>query len=216
MLRQVRLQNFKSFQDATINLGLRNFLVGPNMSGKSNFIQVFRFLQQVAFPKAGVPGLLNAFAGGFFEWTWKGGDSNLIRIGLDGTAQLLNSGADAEWTYELAILGDDRGSIRVQDERLSVALGDKRAELIANKGGTRSLVNLDGHEIYPNVEAGRSALEFEIPGWDGAVLRKGLVSVRFYRLVPILMRQFNPAAAAPFLNERGDNLSAWLMNLQTR
>jgi predicted ATPase len=215
MLRQVRLQNFKSFQDATINLGLRNFLVGPNMSGKSNFIHLFRFLQQVAFPKAGVWGLANAFTGGFFEWTWKGGDSNLIKIALEGTIPGPLS-ENTTWNYGLAIVGDERGSIRVQDESLSRSLDNRTVQLIAMKAGIRSLINRDGREVYGNLDASRSALEFEIPDWEGTFLRGMVASCRFYRLVPILMRQFNSAAAAPFLSELGDNLSAWLMNLQTR
>lgn len=34
MLKSVRLRNFRSFRDVRVTLGQRNFLVGPNMSGK--------------------------------------------------------------------------------------------------------------------------------------------------------------------------------------
>jgi predicted ATPase len=218
VIRRVRLQNFKSFKDATINLGLRNFLVGPNMSGKSNFLRLFGFLQQTIFPKPGVWGLPNAFAGGFSEWTWKGGDSNLIRIGLDGVTPMPgpSGAADNEWTYDLAVVGDERGAIRVQEERLSSSFDGRTAELISTKAGTRSLLNRDGREVFGTVDAIRAVLEFEIPDWDGAFLRQSVASWRFYRLVPMLMRQLNQASAPLFLNEFGDNLSIWLMTLQTR
>ena len=217
MLRRVRLQNFKSFQDVSIELGRRNILVGPNMSGKSNFLGVFRFLLQVAYPKPGTWGLANAFSGGFFDWTWKGTDSNLIKITLEGELPTSSTSGKSDWEYELAVVGDERGSIRVQDEILSVTVDGRIVELITRKDGVRTLTNRDGREVYGSMEATRAAaLEFEIPDWDGAFLRKTIASWRFYNLVPFVMRQFNPASAPPFLTEHGDNLSAWLMNLQTR
>jgi predicted ATPase len=85
MLKHVRLCNFKSFQDAHISLGPRNVLVGANMTGKSNLLEVFRFLRRVAYPERGTWGVANAFSGGFQEFTWKGGNSNLIEIALEGT-----------------------------------------------------------------------------------------------------------------------------------
>lgn len=86
MIRTIYVGNFKSLKDVSLTLGLRNVLVGPNMSGKSNFIDVFRFLNRMVRPSAGVHGVLDAFTvfGGISEVTWKGGDSNLISISLSG------------------------------------------------------------------------------------------------------------------------------------
>lgn len=217
MIKSVRLQNFKSFRDAHVSLGLRSVLVGPNMAGKSNFIEVFRFLQRVCFPREpGLYGLPNAFAGGFAEFTWKGGDSRLMGIGLDGVVSQSGVLQNAEWSYEIAVVGDERGSLRVQKERLSVSLPDRSHELIVTRNAFRSVVNIDGREMYQNVDANRAAVEFEIPDWDGAFVRRSIASWRFYRLIPTLMRQTNPAAAPPFLMEHGDNFSSWLMHLQTK
>lgn len=217
MLKSVRLQNYKSFRDVRVNLGLRNFLVGPNMAGKSNFIEVFRFLQRVSFPQdPGTWGLANAFTGGFSEFTWKGGDSNLIAISLEGVTRGSGDLQNAEWTYDIAVVGDERGSIRVQEERLSLLCPDGSHELIVKKNGGRSLVNKDGREMLSGVDSGRAALEFEIPGWDGSFLRRSITGWHFYRLMPPLMKQANLVAAPPFLTERGENLSSWLMLLQTR
>jgi predicted ATPase len=51
IVSRVRLRNWRNFRDAEVRLGDRAFLVGPNASGKSNFLDVFRFLQDIA--KAG-------------------------------------------------------------------------------------------------------------------------------------------------------------------
>lgn len=216
VLKSVRLQNFKSFRDVHVNLGLRNILVGPNMSGKSNFLEVFRFLQRVSFPQPGTLGLANAFTGGFQEFTWKGGDSNLIVITLEGAGAGAGRVPDADWRYEIAIVGDERGFIRVQDEQLSLSTSGLSHELIVKRDGGRSLVNKDGRDIVSRVDPNRAALEFELPDWDGSFLRRSIASCYFYRLIPGVMGRPNPAAAPRFLNEAGDNLSSWLMQLQTR
>jgi predicted ATPase len=211
VLKSVRLQNFKSFQDVRVNLGVRNVLVGPNMSGKSNFVEAFRFLRRVAFfPEPGVWGLANAFPGGFHEFTWKGEDSNLIIITLEGAT------AEADWRYEIAIVGDERGFIRVQDERLTLSLLGQSHELIVSRDGQRSLVNRDDRVVLSGIDPSRAAIEFEVPDWDGSFLRKSIAWCYFYRLLPQHMRNVNPAAAAPFLKENGDNLSSWLMQMQTK
>lgn len=216
MLKSVRLQNFKSFRDVRVNLGPRNLLVGPNMAGKSNFIEVFRFLHRVSFHGISAYGLRSALHGGVQELTWKGGDSNLISISLEGLGTGPGAPESAEWTYELAVAGDERGSVWVQEERLTLSIAGRRHELIVTKDGNRSLVNQDGREIIPRLDADRPALEFDIPGWDGSFLRQFVGSCYFYELLPPRMRNASPVTATRFLTPHGDNLSSWLMQLQTR
>jgi predicted ATPase len=48
VIKRIRISNFKSFEDSEIELGKFNVLIGANASGKSNFIQVFKFLRDVA------------------------------------------------------------------------------------------------------------------------------------------------------------------------
>ena len=45
---KIRISNFKSFADQTVELNDFNLLVGANASGKSNFVQAFRFLGDIA------------------------------------------------------------------------------------------------------------------------------------------------------------------------
>lgn len=42
------LKNWRNFQDVDVELGDRVFVVGPNASGKSNLLEVFRFLRDIA------------------------------------------------------------------------------------------------------------------------------------------------------------------------
>ena len=45
---KIRIANFKSFADETVELNDFNLLVGANASGKSNFVQAFKFLRDTA------------------------------------------------------------------------------------------------------------------------------------------------------------------------
>jgi predicted ATPase len=44
----VILKNWRNFRSVDVELGHRVFLAGPNASGKSNFLDVFRFLRDIA------------------------------------------------------------------------------------------------------------------------------------------------------------------------
>lgn len=46
MLRKVRIQNFKSLKDVTLELQKVNLLIGPNNSGKSNFLKGLEFVNE--------------------------------------------------------------------------------------------------------------------------------------------------------------------------
>jgi hypothetical protein len=44
---RIRLENWRNFREVSIDLQDRVFLVGPNASGKSNFLDAFRFLRDI-------------------------------------------------------------------------------------------------------------------------------------------------------------------------
>lgn len=47
IISRVILKNWRNFQSVDVKLGDRVFLIGPNASGKSNFLDVFRFLRDI-------------------------------------------------------------------------------------------------------------------------------------------------------------------------
>ena len=47
------LQNWRNFLSVDVTLRERMFVVGPNASGKSNFLDAFRFLRDLAEPRGG-------------------------------------------------------------------------------------------------------------------------------------------------------------------
>lgn len=64
----VYLENWRNFAQVDVDLQRRIFLVGPNASGKSNFLDVFRFLHDIV-----------SVGGGFQEAVRKRGGVSSLR-----------------------------------------------------------------------------------------------------------------------------------------
>jgi predicted ATPase len=77
------------------------------------------------------------------------------------------------------------------------------------------LVNAKGQHLV-SVNAERSAMELAPENWEGYPLKWFAQNWRYYNLVPSLMKQLNPVTDGGVLGPQGQNLSAWLMWLQTR
>ncbi|HQI25200.1 MAG TPA: ATP-binding protein, partial [Smithella sp.] len=91
------LRNWKNFANAEVAIQNRTFLVGPNASGKSNFLDTFRFLRDLASP-----------GGGFQESIERRGGVTALRclaarrdpdVGL--SVELKDPGNTSKWEYEL-------------------------------------------------------------------------------------------------------------------
>jgi len=46
-IKRIKAKNFKSFKELDLELGDLNILIGANASGKSNFVQIFKFLRDI-------------------------------------------------------------------------------------------------------------------------------------------------------------------------
>jgi len=57
-------KNWKNFRTVDIDLKYRLFLVGPNASGKSNFLDIFRFLRDLCISGGGLQQAIDAKRGG--------------------------------------------------------------------------------------------------------------------------------------------------------
>lgn len=215
MITQLRVKNFKSLRDMSLSFGPLTVLVGPNMGGKSNIVDVLYFIQQFLFPQAGVDGLIYALAqrGGISEVLWKGGNESLIAFYIDGTTP---SRADSTWSYVLEIVAGIGGFAQIQKESFVVREGGAATELIILEGNVRWLANKNGQKLVSYSSSTKSAMENAPDNWDGADLIKSVRLWKFYQLIPQLMRQANPTGSGFVLARHGENLSAWLMNLQTR
>ena len=217
MIKKLSVKNFRSLRDVTIDLRRRNVLVGPNMSGKSNLIDVLRFLNRIVFAQPGQTGLPTAVRsfGGFSELAWKGEDPGVLQIAVEGDDPVI--GPMGGWNYTLRLVSDRNEFVRISNETLTIQTTSGTRELIKEgPNGTRILCNQDDRTFSQIGSQDRSALEFEIPDWEGNRLREFISSWRFYNLIPPMMKTSNQTAAVPYLTEHGENLSSWLLTIQTR
>ncbi|MGC8491146.1 MAG: AAA family ATPase [Syntrophobacteraceae bacterium] len=53
IVKHLAVKNWRNFQHIDVSLRERQFVVGPNASGKSNLLDVFRFLRDIAKPEGG-------------------------------------------------------------------------------------------------------------------------------------------------------------------
>lgn len=108
----IKLKNWRNFQDVSIPLKPRSFVIGANASGKSNFLDVFRFLRSLAQSEGG--GLQKALRD-------RGGLTKLRSLharrdpGIRIEVSLLDdsSGTSIPWNYVLALKAEGKGQQRV-------------------------------------------------------------------------------------------------------
>ena len=113
-IRRLRLRNWKNFADIEVALEDRVFLVGPNASGKSNFLDVFRFLGDLA-----------STGGGFQEAVRRRGGVSAIRClaarrnpDIEVHVELQEGTEGARWRYELAFSQDNQRRPLLHMERV--------------------------------------------------------------------------------------------------
>lgn len=52
-VQRLKIENWKNFREGEVFLSRRLFLIGPNASGKSNFLDIFRFLRDISLSSGG-------------------------------------------------------------------------------------------------------------------------------------------------------------------
>lgn len=111
LVTHLRLQNWRNFKTVDVALRERAYVIGPNASGKSNLLDVFRFLRDVAKPEGG--GLQKSVKdrGGIAKLRCllaRKDPQVVIDIELSGRVD-----EPPTWRYTLAFKGEGKGLNRV-------------------------------------------------------------------------------------------------------
>jgi predicted ATPase len=112
--RKLCLKKWKNFVQVEVAIADRLFLVGPNASGKSNFLDVFRFLRDLA-----------SSGGGFQQAVARRGGVKAIRClaarrysDIEIAVELEGGERGTKWTYEIAFNQDQQSRPVLRQERV--------------------------------------------------------------------------------------------------
>jgi predicted ATPase len=169
----VHLENWRNFTRVDTQLQRRTFLLGPNASGKSNFLDVFRFLHDLV-----------TVGGGFQEAVRKrGGVSSLRCLAARRYSDLairvvLGEGNGNAWEYDLEFTQDNLRRPVIRKERVVQGF----AEILnrpddKDRGDPERLTQTYLEQVNVNKDF-RTVADF-------------LGSVRYLHVVPQLVREPN-------------------------
>jgi len=171
-ITRLALENWRNFSRVDISLRGRVFLVGPNASGKSNFLDAVRFLRDIV-----------AVGGGFQDAVQKrGGVTRLrclaarrypdIRLQMD----LGNDANPGLWRYQVSFTQDNRQRPLVREEA-------------ASGNGSTFLKRPDGSDNSDPERLSQTYLEQVSLNQPFREVAEFLRSVRYLHIVPQLVRE---------------------------
>lgn len=125
-ISHVTASNWRNFKTVDFPLNRRLFIVGPNASGKSNILDIFRFLEDVASPGGGLNTAIEKRGGlrkvrSLFARNYQKGRL-IVEVHLED--------GDDTWLYRLSIRGEAKGKNRslVDEERV-----ERNGEILLNR-----------------------------------------------------------------------------------
>jgi len=173
--------NWRNFKNVEFDVGERLFVVGPNAAGKSNLLDIFRFLADIAGQGGGLASAVDRRGGlkkvrSLFARTNAKG-----RLVVDVT---LRDGGDS-WRYRLSVKGEGKGRNRpVVDEELVV------------KNGEELLRRPDDRDLMDEVLLTQTHLEQIASNQSFRSIADYFDRVQYFHLVPQIIRDPSRAVVA--------------------
>ncbi|HET9920585.1 MAG TPA: AAA family ATPase [Ktedonobacteraceae bacterium] len=184
----VHLENWRNFTRADVPLQQRMFLVGPNASGKSNFLDVIRFLRDLVSIGGG---LEKAVAD-------RGGVSRLRSLAARRYPEIvidvrMGENDDTDWRYRIGIVQDNNSRPFLKEEKIW-----KAGKLLLERPDQR---DVDDKELLrqthlEQINSNRSFRE----------IAEFFNTVQYYHIVPQLIRDPERSVGRKFDPFGGDFL----------
>jgi predicted ATPase len=209
-ISRIKVSNFKSFDELDLELRPLNVVVGANATGKSNFLEIFRFLRDLA-----EHGLADAVSRqGGMEFLYRRGGTGPLRVEVTES-----SGATLEtshgYRYALELKPQADGVFEVAREELIRRSVDSSLSRLVREG-KRIEVQPDQHRVLQEAltRGSRSPRSnesvLEVRGWE---LPSGWKQISFFDLDPKPSKDAVPISGSSRLEPNGNNLAIVLRNL---
>ena len=169
----IRLENWRNFVKIQADLERRVFLVGPNASGKSNFLDAFRFLHDIVSVGGGLEQAVR-MRGGISRLRClaaRNPSDVVIHIGLDAEGQ-----EQERWEYELHMTQDKRRRPTIKRERVT-------------KNGSPVIIRPDERDKEDPERLTQTHLQQVNVNRDFRAVADFFASVRYLHIVPQLVRE---------------------------
>ncbi len=125
------LENWRNFRSVEASLNPRVFIVGPNASGKSNLLDVFRFLRDLATTGGGLQQAVNKNRGGVSKIRCLSARTQSdIKIEVHLSNDLTHQ---VEWKYEIGFSQTGGGIVDARAKLKYERVHDKHGKLLCNR-----------------------------------------------------------------------------------
>jgi len=167
----VHLENWRNFGSADVELAQRVFVVGPNASGKSNFLDVFRFLHDIVSVGGGLEEAVRKRQGvsKLRSLSARKFPDVVMRVDLG------DSNGEA-WQYELAVGQDKRQRPQIKRE-------------IVMRGGRELVRRPDDSDREDAERLTQTYLQQVNVNKDFRPVADAFAAVRYLHIVPQLIRE---------------------------
>ena len=181
-ISRLQLMNWKNFRDVQVDLPTRVFLVGPNASGKSNFLDAVRFLHDIADPEGGLEKAVNKRGGVSQVRAFAARKPPIVSIAVEiGTSDDPHS-----WRYQLGFKGDRNNRPLITTEQVL-------------KNGSIILTRPDDKDREDEERLRQTALEQVSANQTFRLISEFLRTVKYFHLVPQLVR--DPDRSVPVYDD---------------
>ena len=174
----IRLENWKNFRSVDLPLQRRVFIVGPNAAGKSNLLDAFRFLRDIADPEGGFQRAVKS----------RGGVSQLrclhARQQPNVAIEVAMSLDDAVWTYRVEFAQDNQRRALVRKEEVT-------------RDGKTILARPDASDNQDPNRLTQTHLEQVNANKKFRVIADFFAQIRYLHVVPQLVRESDRLAPRP-------------------
>lgn len=210
-ITRIKLKNWRNFRNIDVSLSDRVYIIGPNAVGKSNFLDVFRFMSDLCKDGGGLQKAVND----------RGGITKLrclqARNDTEVAITLHLSENDDHWIYDLVFKASGRGKqlINVTKEMVT-------------KNGIEILSRPNDKDQIDSVQLTQTYLEQILANQDFRVVANFFTSITYLHIVPQLLKfakeiGINKIEDDPFgqgfldrlANTQNRTRDAWLKKIQS-